>query len=133
MILPSRKGKSYKNVVSEHDSQVALFDWIRINSNLDERLKCYFAVPNQGQRSFGAYKHFEKEGFQAGVADILGLVASGKYHGHVIEMKRRGNKPTEAQIEFLRRCEVQGYKVNICYSADEAMGAIKFYLSGGNK
>jgi len=122
--------KSYDiNITTEHDHQTTLFDWIRINRNLDPRLKAFFAVPNQRKWTIPQFKYFEKEGFKSGVSDVLGLVPQGQYHGIVIEMKRKGGKPTPEQIEFLNMCRDNGYKTYICFSAEEAIIAIQYYLS----
>lgn len=109
--------------------QAAVFDWIRFNANSDERLKAFFAVPNQRAWNFKQFNYFKKEGFKSGVSDIIGLVAQGGYHGIAIEMKRKGNKPTPEQIEFLTMCRDNGYKCHICYSDEEAIHSIKYYLS----
>ena len=36
--------------MSEHDEQVALFDWANLQANRDPALRLLFAVPNGGKR-----------------------------------------------------------------------------------
>ena len=36
--------------MSEHDEQVALFDWVKLYAREEPRLRTMFAIPNQGVR-----------------------------------------------------------------------------------
>jgi hypothetical protein len=87
-----------------------------------------------------------KEGLAYGVPDLLffepKVVALRKrlltpetfeaeclrYNGLAIEMKRKPNKPTPEQREWLTGLEARGWSTAVCYSAEEAWTTLTDYL-----
>lgn len=59
-----------------------------------------------GVRVSSAGARLKRAGFQAGWPDILLLAPGGR--PHCLELKRRGGKPSEPQIEFAFWCSVNG-------------------------
>lgn len=119
--------------MSEHDSQVALFDMIDLHSERYPQLKNIFSIPNGGARTSMTGARMKAEGCRAGVPDIF--VAStttwygaGRGHGLFLEMKHGRNKPDAAQDEWLGRLREAGYSVAVCWSWGEAWKAICDYL-----
>ena len=60
---------------SEHEEQVALFEWAEWNKRQYPELELMFAIPNGGQRHVVVAKKLKDEGVKAGVPDIFLPVA----------------------------------------------------------
>tara|TARA_R110000744_G_scaffold200786_3_gene319902 strand:- start:395 stop:796 length:402 start_codon:yes stop_codon:yes gene_type:complete len=127
--------------VSEHNEQVALFDWARMLEGRHPQLKMMFAIPNGGKRTNG--NKLVREGLKKGVPDIFLSVpmektvygfgvqdkfSIGWFHGLYIEMKFNKNKPTKEQKQWLEDLTIEGYDTAVCWSFDEAKAKIIQYL-----
>ena len=112
----------------EAQEQCIVIQWCNLQSNKYPELEYIFHCPNGGSRNKVEAINLKREGVKSGVPDLLLLTPKGKYTGLVIEMKWGKNKCTQNQIRWLEWLEKQGYKCKICYSADEAIKAIKDYL-----
>jgi hypothetical protein len=115
-------------VPTEHEEQVALFQWAE-GSGIPE-LELMTAIPNGGYRHPATAALLKAEGVQAGYPDILIDVARGGYHGYRLELKRsdHSNHPTPEQKAWIERLRAQGYRVDVCYGCEEAIDAILMYL-----
>lgn len=70
-------------------------------------------------------------GYRKGCPDLLIFEPVGKYHGLLIEMKKKnGGQVSTEQREFLRIAEEKGYRACVCEGADKAMLEIDIYLNG---
>lgn len=116
---------------SESSEQILLIQWCEMQSCIYPELKSIFHIPNGGKRSKSEAIRFKKEGVKAGVPDLFLPIAKRGYHGLFIEMKYGNNKTTKSQNEWIDRLYKQGYQVEVCWSADEAIWAIKNYLGIG--
>jgi hypothetical protein len=116
---------------SEHEEQVALFEWAAREEANHPELAQLFAVPNGGKRHPAVAAQLKAEGTKAGVPDVLLDVARGKFHGLRIEMKRtdRSNGPTPEQKEWIARYRHYGYSAVVCYGAQDAINVITAYLA----
>lgn len=88
-------------------------------------------VPNENYRADsniiqGAIR--KSLGVVAGVADLLFLVARGRYHGLCIEMKDERGKQRESQKNWQKIVEGQGYKYVVVRSLLEFQAVIDDYL-----
>lgn len=113
----------------EHDEQVTLFAWAALMESQYPELRWLFAVPNwigTRTRHHGAY--LKAEGRKPGVPDLWLPVSRQHYHGLVIEMKVKPNRPSDEQRAWLAHLEQADYAVHVCYSAIEAQGVILAYL-----
>ena len=63
----------------------------------------------------------------SGVPDLFLPVPIGAYHGLFIEMKSDKGRLSENQQWFLNKVELLGYKIAVCYSANEAIKTIENY------
>ena len=116
----------------EHQHQVALFQWAKMMSSKYPELQLLFAIPNE---SFGSnkwaiirMKYLKAEGLKPGVPDVFLPVPRGGFHGLFIEMKVGKRKPTEKQRWWIENLKKQGYKVEVCYSFQEARDLLLEYL-----
>jgi hypothetical protein len=123
---------------TEHEHQVAIFDWIETAKNRVPELGLLFAIPNGGSRSFRKDakgrrfspegQRMKKEGVRSGVPDLMLPVARRGYHGLFIEMKRSGGKASEAQLMWKAWLTEQGYLSLICVGADDAIDKLSWYV-----
>jgi len=117
---------------SEHDAQVAVFQWIDANMDRYPALRTAFAVPNGGHRFAATAGKLKREGVRAGVPDMFVLSprahAGNLYHGLAIELKVGKNKPTEAQVRWISDLRYFGYMAIVCWGAQAAIDTIKHYL-----
>lgn len=113
---------------SEHDEQVALFNWVRMFRKSYPALDWAFAIPNAAKRSKALAAYMKAEGLTAGVFDVFVPWPTGNYHGLFIEMKRKPNKLTKSQTAFGTEMVRRNFKAFVCYTADEAIAVIRDYL-----
>ena len=115
-------------VPTEHEEQVALFQWAAANEGEHEELKLLFAVPNGGYRPMATAAQLKAEGVRAGVPDVCLPVARGRFHSLWIEMKRKPNTTSDAQRAWLDALRRYGHCAVVCWSANEAINSIISYL-----
>lgn len=112
--------------VTEHDEQVALFEW----ASAIPILSVMFAIPNGGARHPATGKRMKAEGVKRGVPDIFLPVARGAYHGLFIELKVPGGRVTPEQEEWRMRLLEQGYLHHVAYGFEDAQQMIIAYVYG---
>ena len=105
---------------------------------LDPRTRglLWCAVPNGGTRHPREAANLKRQGVVAGVPDLLffepktGFKGSNIYFsvGLAIEMKRRPNKVSPEQREWLTGLEARGWSTAVCYTAEEAWTTLFDYL-----
>jgi hypothetical protein len=129
------------NGVSEHEEQVAIFEWAESAQGEHPELVMLHATPNGGKLPYTRNAKGEvyspqrvalvREGLRKGYPDISLDVARGRFHGLRIELKRadRSNKPTPEQLEWIDRLRHYGYSAVVCYGAQDAINTIKAYLA----
>jgi len=118
-----------KNKPKEHEEQVALFKWARLQEKKFPELACLYAIPNAGKRSIAAAKYMKAEGLKSGVSDVHLPVSKGCFIGLWIEMKVDSNKPTENQWDWINKMQHAAHHVAVCYSFEEAKCVIEWYLN----
>jgi hypothetical protein len=117
----------------EHEAQAAVIRWADSMRVVEPSLRLLFAIPNAAKRSPGLAASMKAEGLKSGVPDLFLPIptvdgAGNWMHGLFIEMKIRPNKVTENQAGWIMNLRNQGYRVEICWSAVEAIEVIKGYL-----
>lgn len=114
---------------SEHDHQIALFDWAERNERKYPELRWMYAIPNGGHRSKKTAVELKREGVKSGVSDVHLPVSRGQYHGLYIEMKYGKNKMSENQKDFKTFAEEEGHFFKLAYTWQEAVSAVEYYLT----
>lgn len=89
-----------------------------------------FAIPNGGRRDAKEAYYMKLSGVTAGVPDLCVRKARRGYHALFIEMKYGNNKPTAAQKQTIAELNEDGYLARVCYSAEEAISLIAWYMDG---
>lgn len=106
---------------TEHEEQVALFQFLDMHQWLEPRLQWTFAVPNGSHRHPAVAAKLKAEGVKPGVLDVWSPCPVGDYNGLVVEMKRtkggRIEPEQRAWIDALRR---MAWRVEVCKGWIEA-------------
>jgi hypothetical protein len=115
--------------ISEHDEQVAVFEWAALNEGRSPELALLFATFNGVRISIGAAVKAKAAGNKRGVPDIFLPVARLGKHGLWIEMKVSGGRLSPEQKAWHANLRSQGYHVEVCWTWLEAVNAIETYLT----
>jgi len=113
----------------EHQNQVALFQWAKLNENRFPELKWMFAIPNGGKRNIQTAMKLKAEGVKPGIPDIFLPVPKQGAHGLFIEMKAGKNALTDNQKDFYHYALNRDYLYSSCYSWQNAAKEIESYLT----
>ncbi|MEE8306915.1 MAG: VRR-NUC domain-containing protein [Gammaproteobacteria bacterium] len=115
--------------MSEHDHQVALFEWADYQTGMYPELAFMYAIPNGGHRHKATAGKMKAEGQKAGVLDIHLPVARGGYIGLWVEMKFGSNGPTQEQKAWLVAMRTFGHRAVVCHDWEDAKAIIEEYLN----
>ena len=107
-------------IPSEHQTQAAYFDWVRIKAQSDPRYSRIVAIPNGGHRHIATAVKLKAEGVQPGLPDVFGFVRRGDVPGFAIEFKKLGERLKKEQIAWTRYLLEQGWAVTVAFSFEEA-------------
>ncbi len=116
---------------SEHEEQVAIFQWAELNLHRFPVLELLQGSLNGVRLNIGQAVKAKRAGLKAGWPDLFLPVSSGNYHGLFIELKKRGNTyPTKKQHKILYALNDQGYLAIWGRGSDFAIAQIELYLKG---
>jgi hypothetical protein len=113
---------------SEHQEQVAYFDWVRLMENSDSRYSMIFAIPNGGRRDTSTAVKLKREGVKAGVSDVFVAIPSRGYHGAFLELKTKTGRVRDSQKVFIAAAAEQGYFTEVVRGFDEIKEITEWYL-----
>ena len=121
--------------MSEHDEQVAVIDFVRLQYP-EIRI---IAIPNgqwlagDGKRKYALIQKYKREGWLNGVSDLFICHSDGQNHGLWIEMKDRGKTKSSLSIPqraWLKDMNKAGYVAKWAAGADAAIKIIQDYMNG---
>lgn len=116
-------------VATEHEEQVALFEWMDVSRNKYPELDLAFAIPNGANKSIVSAKKFKAEGLKSGVPDVFLPIPRAAFHGMFVEMKRlKGGKVSPEQESWINALRDAGYFAVICAGWQDAAYQIEAYL-----
>jgi hypothetical protein len=113
----------------EHEEQKRVVEWCRWVRNKYPAAERIFAIPNGGWRHKATAGKLKAEGARPGIPDLFLPVPKGSCHGLWIEMKRRGGRISENQKAEIELLQADGYRVEVCYGADQAIKVLEDYFS----
>lgn len=87
-----------------------------------------YHIANEGSGSVARGRLLKNMGVRAGFPDLGLCVARGGFLGLFIEMKRKTGRLTDEQKAFHADLRAQGYRVETCYGADQAIDTITNYM-----
>jgi hypothetical protein len=125
--------KSYIPKSSEDAEQEVVIEWARLSEGKWPELALLHHIPNGGSRDIREAKKLQRMGVRAGVADLHLPVARGPWHGLYIEMKYDDGRLRKAQKGFLKLAAEQGVYCVACFTAEDAIGVIRQYVSRDTK
>ena len=115
----------------ESQIQERLFEVAAWKEGERPELKLLYATPN------GQYRPGQRmePGLKSGVPDIMLPVArtgsdGTPYHGLYLELKRKGGRLRDEQVEWLEALREAGYAARVAYGFEEAWVTIVDYLDG---
>jgi hypothetical protein len=111
--------------MSEHDMQVEIIQECQRRALTNPDYQMIFAIPNGGHRHPAVAAKLKAEGVQAGLPDLMCILARHSRHGALCEIKVGNNKPSEAQNWWIRRLRVEGYICEVIY--DDPAKIIAFF------
>ena len=115
---------------TELTEQQAVMEWAERSSGKYPCLDMLYHIPNEGKRTIVNGANLRKAGLKKGVPDLCLPVARGGYHHLYIEMKKdKRCKPTADQIKWVYALKAEGSYARVCYSFEEAIGTIEWYLN----
>lgn len=117
-------------IPKEYDEQCAVFDYARVKARQDRRWHLLFSTLNGVRLPIGLAKKCKRAGNKPGVPDlILPVRGYAACPGLYIELKRiKGGRVDEEQNFFHHLLRQQGYQVEVCRGATEAINVINAYL-----
>lgn len=124
------KRAKVKLSASEHSEQVALFQWAEFQAARWPELALMHAIPNGGRRDGRTGAMLKAEGVKAGVPDVCLPVARSGYHGLYLELKTQTGSASQAQRQWLRALQTQGYLAVVVRGWQPASSLITSYLTG---
>ena len=118
-----RNANPQKIPESHHQKNlVAWFSW-----KYPEFDKLLVHVPNGQNVGERKGKQLKDLGLVKGFPDLV-LFLPRSHPGLIIEMKTKGGRLHGEQPKVIEKLKEQGYRVEVCYSFDEARSVIKDYL-----
>ena len=111
---------------SEKVVQMQLVSWLK-NYGIP-----VLSIPNEGNRGRIATHNLKLMGLWPGASDLFipRASASGRYHGFFLELKSKGKKPKDNQLEFMQVMQREGYHAAWFDDIALARQAILDYLQG---
>lgn len=125
LVKPSRTKK--RNAQPEAIEQERVIKWARDNENNYPFLWLLHSSLNGVKLSKNQAGRAKTQGMLSGVPDLFLPVPKNGYHGLFIEMKSGKGRLSTNQTCFLSKVELLGYKIAVCYSANEAIKTIENY------
>lgn len=115
--------------VSEADLQRAVVAWWETVCEGEFKLpkELLWHTPNGGTRNVVEAMQLKRMGARPGVPDLFLAVPRGG-HGLFVEMKLPTGKESGNQIRMRELLVLQGYTVEVCHSANDAVLKIREYL-----
>jgi len=111
---------------SEAQEQEVVFQYAALQS--DTTYDLLFAIPNGGYRAKKTGAALKKQGVKPGIPDMFLPVSRSGFHGLWIEMKSHKGRTTDIQEVWHDNLRKEGYKVEVCHSADSAIDTLKNYI-----
>lgn len=111
--------------LSELSIHKAAIQWCHLNPNLKGLV---IHIPNEGKRSRRYGRTLKELGMLAGASDLFIALAKKEYHGAWIEIKSKQGILSPLQKQFLEKMNQQGYFTAVCYSLDEIISILNWYI-----
>lgn len=136
VIVGNERGETVRRVerapvpkLTEHDLQCAVIAECDRRAILRPEYGLILHIPNGEYRTKATAGRLKAMGVRAGILDFLLPIARHGYHSLWIETKITPNKPTAAQLEWIRRLQMEGHRCRVIWdSFDEVMAELEWYI-----
>lgn len=117
---------AYVTIASEHDLQAAVIAECDRRALHNPAWGMVAAIPN------GQYRKGQRvePGLRAGLPDLVVLLPRHGYGAAFIELKYGSNKPSQLQMEWVRKLQEVGYWAGVYWTFDETMAFLEWYVEG---
>ena len=113
--------------MTESQLQQQCVQWLQVQ----HKDLLFYAVPNEGKRSYALANHMKTMGLRSGIPDIVICKANHGFHGLYIELKVGKNKLTKNQSEVLTKLKEEGYlAIEVRDSFEEFQVVVNSYVRG---
>lgn len=114
----------------EFEHQATVFSILDLEANRRRYpfLKFIYASSDGADKDKRARDRARVSGMRRGVPDICIPFRRRGYAGAYIENKSAGGRLSREQEEFIEHLRKEGFCVKICYSADEQLKFLEWYL-----
>jgi len=126
--FPRKNAAKAPRKSEEHDNQSAFFQILALKEKEYPMLKFVFAMQSGAFLSFKTSKKEKRAGMKKGVPDVCIPIQSRGFGGAWIENKSEKGRLRPEQKEFIEHLEKNNYCVKVCYSFDDAIEFIEWYL-----
>lgn len=109
--------------LTEYQIQRTVKQW------LDTQKVLYFSVPNEAACNSIKGRHLKETGMRKGVSDMFIAEPHHSFHGMFLELKNSKGMLSPEQRQFLREVEQKHYFTAVCFSIDEAINILSWYIS----
>lgn len=113
----------------EATEQVLVMQWSKLHERLYPSLRWLYHCPNGGSRNGFEAANLKQQGVKAGVPDLHLPIARGRYIGLYLELKYRGGKVTESQVDWISGMVSEGHFAVVCYGMDAAVKVLLEYIT----
>jgi len=110
---------------SEHQLQVAVVKWARLQAGAHPALAAVFAVPNGARTSMGVAAKLSAEGMSPGVPDLALPLPAGGHAGLWVEMKTPTGTVSHQQKAWHLVLASAGHRVVVCRSIEAAIEELR--------
>ena len=115
-----------KRSKEEETNQISMISYFK--SHRPHIVDFIIHIPNGGTRKIGEAVKLKKMGVVKGISDIFIPIPSMGYSGFWIEMKSTKGKLSKEQRIFMLNMRRFGYRTETCYSCEDAIITIEWYL-----
>lgn len=118
-----RRRKMRSSIPTELTEQIKLCVWMT-KHDID-----HYAIPNGGRRNLVEGANLKRSGMQKGFPDLGIPIPTKSYPGLYLEVKRvEDGVISEEQHYWIDKLRKRGYRVEVCYGAEEGKAYIRDYL-----
>jgi hypothetical protein len=114
--------------ISEATIHQSIIEYIDKHPHLSKFKRFIMHFPNEGKRSLRYGAFMKSLGMRKGVSDLFIAIPSHGFGGAWIELKSENGKLSSEQQVFLNDMKAQNYFTNVCYSTNDAIQIIEWYL-----
>jgi hypothetical protein len=122
--------KKYMRKQNEHELQKAVIKYMKLQHSsifINGSLGGIY-IKHHSQRRKG-----KEGGFRKGFPDLFiyepRIIQGRIRHGLAVELKVKGNYPTEAQKTTLNELSKRGFEAHVCTGFDQAIETIEWYIN----